>query len=80
MKGMSRPFDMLGRIVVPAEIRKDLDIGPGDKVKITVSRSNITLTPEKCTCAFCPADLALVEHKGQHVCTACALVLSRLVK
>ena len=41
--GIVRNIDELGRIVIPMEIRKRLDIQSGDGIEISVNGSSITL-------------------------------------
>lgn len=43
---MQRKIDKLGRIVLPMEIRKKLNIKTGDALKINVNGRHITLSPE----------------------------------
>lgn len=44
MVSMTRPIDQLGRIVIPMEIRKQLNWEPGTKVDICGTENGIQLT------------------------------------
>lgn len=44
MVSMTRPIDNLGRVVIPMEIRKQLNWEPGTKVDICGTESGIQLT------------------------------------
>ena len=44
---MKRKIDLNGRITIPAEIREELDLGIGDKLKIEVKDNKIILFKEK---------------------------------
>lgn len=52
---MTRKLDDLGRIVIPKEIRKNLNMQEDDDIKITVKNSKITLekVKEKIKCVNC---------------------------
>lgn len=45
-KGIVRKLDHLGRIVIPIEIRKTLDIEPGDSLEILATDEGIMLKPD----------------------------------
>lgn len=45
-KGIVRRLDHLGRIVIPIEIRKTLDIEPGDSLEILATDEGIILKPD----------------------------------
>lgn len=45
-KGIVRRLDHLGRIVIPVEIRKTLDIETGDSLEILVTDEEIILKPD----------------------------------
>lgn len=41
--GISRPVDALGRIVIPAEMRRALGIGEGDRLSLSLDGGRIVL-------------------------------------
>ena len=51
--GITRPVDNLGRIVLPIELRRSLDIGEGDRLEIFVQGDNIVLGKTVQRCAVC---------------------------
>jgi AbrB family looped-hinge helix DNA binding protein len=67
MKDITVPIDQAGRIVLPKDIRQELAIMPGDTFKISISGSNVTLTPNKETSGFVRKGRALVfsSAKGE---------------
>jgi AbrB family transcriptional regulator, transcriptional pleiotropic regulator of transition state genes len=72
--GVSRKVDRLGRIVLPAELRKELDINEGDLMEIAVDDDDrIVLEKVAQRCVFCraapPTELREFEHKL--VCEPC---------
>jgi transcriptional pleiotropic regulator of transition state genes len=69
--GIVRNIDELGRIVIPKEIRKKLDIKSSDPIEIYVDGSNIILTKCSTSCLFCDSEDEVSEFKGKSVCRAC---------
>src|SRR5207249_4742975 len=51
--GVSRKVDDLGRIVLPAELRRSFDIREGDHVEISVEDDYIVLSKRRSLCTFC---------------------------
>ncbi len=76
--GMTRPVDSLGRIVIPMEIRENLDIKTKDLIDITVQGDKIILSKYSETCIFCGEDEDLVLVEGKKVCINCLRKLSKL--
>ena len=50
---MVRKVDELGRIVLPMEFRKELNIGTNCDMRIEVKDGSIILTPNECVCSNC---------------------------
>lgn len=69
--GMLRQIDGLGRIVIPKEIRKNLDMNVKDEVEIYVEDDKIILKKHTKTCVFCGTTDNLVELNRKYVCTNC---------
>jgi transcriptional pleiotropic regulator of transition state genes len=69
--GMTRKVDSLGRVVLPAEMRRVFGIREGDLVEISVDGSSIVLTKVEQRCVFCGDSAALVEYAGKLVCEGC---------
>ena len=70
--GVTRRVDRLGRVVLPAELRRTFGIQEGDLVDISVADGALVLTKVENRCVFCRATTGLVEHSGRHVCGSCA--------
>ena len=51
--GIVRRVDELGRIVLPIELRRTLNIGEKDSLEIYVDGSNIMLKKYQPACIFC---------------------------
>ena len=69
----TRRIDELGRIVLPMEIRKNLEIREGDLLEFfTDSSKNIIIKKYADTCIFCNSQEDLIELKNKVVCKECA--------
>lgn len=69
--GVVRPIDQLGRIVIPKELRRTLDIEVGDPLEIFVDGEEVILRKYEPGCVFCGNVKYIVEFKGKKVCTNC---------
>ncbi len=74
--GMSRKIDDLGRIVLPAEIRRAFGITEGDLIEIAVEGEHVILQKVQARCIFCGSDVDLLPHEGKLVCQVCRKALS----
>ena len=69
--GIVRNVDELGRIVIPKEMRKKMDISNNDPVEIFVEGDRIILTKYYAACTFCGSNLGISEFKGKRLCADC---------
>ncbi len=69
--GIVRQMDSLGRIVLPIELRRTLDIAQKDSLEIYVEGNQIILKKYEPTCIFCENSRDIVSFKGKNVCPAC---------
>lgn len=76
--GMNRKLDVLGRIVIPAEIRKSLDLKEGGVLDISLEEDRIILTPRQDACVFCGGRSELKTYSGRMVCSSCLSGLDAL--
>lgn len=74
--GMSRKIDDLGRVVIPAEMRKGFGLKDGDYLEISVDQDSIILTKRHDICVFCGAPTDLKEFKDRMVCATCIREIS----
>ena len=74
--GIIRRIDELGRIVIPKEIRKKLEINIQDPMELYVDGHSITLKKVEDNCIFCGKNKNLVEFKDKMVCQSCLESLS----
>lgn len=69
--GIVRKVDELGRIVLPIELRRTLDIGEKDAIEIYVEGTSIVLKKYQPSCIFCGKSKKVVDFKGKNVCAKC---------
>ncbi len=69
--GIVRKVDELGRVVIPIETRRTLNINEGDSLEIFVDGEHIILRKYKPGCVFCGQIKDIKEHKGKNICPAC---------
>lgn len=76
--GIVRKVDELGRIVIPIELRRTLDIGIKDSLEIYVEDDQIILKKYTPACAFCANASGITIFKGKNICSECLAELSKL--
>ena len=69
--GIVRRVDELGRIVLPIELRRTLDITERDSLEIYVDGSSIILKKYQPACIFCDDAKDVVFYKGKNICAKC---------
>ena len=76
--GIVRNLDTLGRVVLPIELRRSLDIGDRDPIEIFVEGRNIVLRKFEPTCIFCGSHKNLVDFNERAVCNSCIQKLRQI--
>ena len=69
--GVVRQLDTLGRIVLPIELRRTMDIGVKDMLEIFVEGDEIVLKKYHPSCIFCSDTGDVVSYRGKLICGAC---------
>lgn len=69
--GIVRKVDELGRIVLPIELRRTLNIEIKDPLEIFVDGDSIVLKSYRPCCVFCGEGDEIVSHMGKNVCKSC---------
>jgi transcriptional pleiotropic regulator of transition state genes len=69
--GIVRKVDELGRIVIPMELRRTLDIGEKDALEIYVDGEQIILKKYEPACIFCGNAKDVTNYKGKNICKVC---------
>jgi transcriptional pleiotropic regulator of transition state genes len=69
--GVVRRVDELGRIVIPIELRRTLDIAEKDALEIYVDGELIILKKYQPACIFCDDARDVVNYRGKNICNSC---------
>lgn len=69
--GIVRCIDGLGRIVLPKEMRKCMDIDQGDELEIFVEGDHIVLKKYVPCCSFCGSERDTKTFEGKLICADC---------
>jgi transcriptional pleiotropic regulator of transition state genes len=69
--GIVRKVDELGRVVIPIELRRTMDIAERDALEIFVEGSHIILKKYEPACIFCGQAKDVVNYKGKNICPKC---------
>lgn len=69
--GIVRRIDELGRLVIPMELRKKMEIRSEDPIEIFVEDDRIILSKYQPNCLFCGTCSNVRDLYGKKVCTAC---------
>lgn len=80
--GISRKVDGLGRIVIPIELRRNLNIETGDSLDINIENDKVVLTKRVSNncCVICLQEKPKYNLKEKSICTECAKELAKFVQ
>lgn len=77
-RGFVKALDELGRVVVPKEMRRTLNINDKDLLEVYVENGRLIIEPFHDCCVICSSMLQLVEHNGKWICQTCIARLKAL--
>ncbi len=69
--GIVRRVDELGRVVLPIELRRTLDISDKDSLEIYVDEEKIVLRKYEPACIFCGNAENVGQFRGKNICQEC---------
>lgn len=69
--GVVRKIDELGRVVLPVEIRNNMNINTKDSLEIFVENDKIILKKYQPSCIFCGDADDVTYFKGKLICDKC---------
>ena len=75
--GIVRKVDELGRVVLPIELRRTLDIAEKDALEIYVDGATIILRKYEPACIFCDSAKDITVYKGKNICNDCLAQLKQ---
>ena len=76
--GIVRKVDELGRIVLPIELRRTLDIAERDELEIYLDDDKVVLKKYEPSCIFCGSSCGLVTYHGRNICMECIENMSNI--
>ena len=76
--GIVRRVDELGRIVLPIELRRTLDIAERDELEIYLDDDKVVLKKYEPSCIFCGSSCGLVTYHGRNICMECIENMSNI--
>ena len=76
--GIVRKVDALGRIVLPAEIRKELDVHENDSVEIFRKDGFLAFKKHEPSCVFCGGTDDMASFAGKNICAVCREKIAKL--
>ncbi len=71
-------IDSLGRIVIPAPVRKAYDLEKGDAIELFSDEDGIILKKYNPACIFCGGMDSISNFKGKVICESCIKKLSQI--
>lgn len=78
--GIVRKVDALGRIVLPIELRRILQIEENDSIEIHVDGDTVMLKKHSENCYFCQSKKDVTVFKDKPICKSCLLEICELNK
>ncbi len=69
--GIVRRVDELGRVVLPIELRRTLQIADKDSLEIYVDEEKIVLKKYEPACIFCGNAENIEVFRGKNICQDC---------
>lgn len=78
--GIVRPVDSLGRVVLPIELRRMMDIDKDSSLEVYVDKDSIILKKYQPACIFCGSADNVVQYQGRNICRACRAAIGALDK
>ena len=76
--GIVRKLDVLGRIVIPKELRTTFDLKEDDPIEIFVDGEDIVLRKYQPSCIFCNEADDVVQFEGKNICRKCLTKMKKL--
>lgn len=79
--GMIRPVDKMGRVVIPKEIRAQMNVqNDVDSFEIFTEGDMVILKKYRPSCVFCDSIIDNVEFEGFSVCKSCIEKLGNIAE
>ena len=66
-----RKVDRLGRVVLPAELRHELNIAEQDTVEVQISGTSLVIQKYEQACVFCGSSQDILAYRNRSICQQC---------
>ena len=76
--GIVRKVDELGRVVLPVELRRTLNIEEKDPLEISLDGDKVILRKYHAACIFCGNAKDVVTYQEKRICRNCLEMLKKL--
>ncbi|MEF9969312.1 MAG: AbrB/MazE/SpoVT family DNA-binding domain-containing protein [Ruthenibacterium sp.] len=76
--GIVRKIDDLGRVVLPIELRRVLDIDKDASLEIYVDNESIVLKKYQPACIFCGSADEVLQYQGRNICAQCRKAIASI--
>lgn len=76
--GITRAIDQFGRVVLPSELRRVMNVSSGDIVEFYTDPGAIILKKYEISCLFCDQEDDLIDFEGKKICKDCLAKLKKL--
>ena len=76
--GIVRRIDNLGRVVLPIELRRQMDLEDNASLEIFVDGDAVVLKKYQPACVFCGEAEGVVPFAGRNICAACRKKIASL--
>lgn len=78
--GFSRKIDLLGRVVLPADWRREQDVACGDYVSLSAEEGRLVISKIEMKCCFCQGGLEYpsAKFRNKYICNECLRQLKQL--
>ena len=76
--GVIRAIDSFGRIVLPSELRKVMDVKAGDKLEFFTEENRVIIKKYEISCLFCSNQDDLIDFEGKKICPVCLSKLKEI--
>ncbi len=76
--GIVRKIDDLGRIVLPIELRRVLNLDRDSSLEIYVDDDSVVLKKYQPACIFCGSADEIETHENKNICIVCREKISKL--
>lgn len=79
--GIVRAIDQLGRVVIPMELRKTMNIKDGTPMEIFVDRGDIVIRKYQEICVICNDNVGTIKlENGKSICSSCKKEIQKLTE